>query len=231
MNFRKQTKKMRSTPSYCIFIYSFRKFAFRISTLLFSPLVLSGDNQKQTVRDTNQHLPTFQIWKFEKKASYPRLGRQKGVRIDFLDVWEILEDPCTSGSNSGFLITYTQNFVAVSLINYPQREILTAPKRKVFTTVQYRGMDTTAKSCPGLCCTYSIPLGSLPGSCSSTCIFAPHQYCYVYWVWQLTDSAVQRRASELPHLCGQPCIWWRYTSVNTSILYRGIHFWKHFSDF
>ena len=31
------------------------------------------------------------------------LGRQKGVRIDFLDVTEVLEDPCTGGSNSGFL--------------------------------------------------------------------------------------------------------------------------------
>ena len=93
--------------------------------------------------------------------------------------------------------------------------------------VQYRGMDDyiTTKLRPCLCsCTYSIPLGALPVSCLSACIFAPHQYRYIYWVWQLTDSAILRRALELPHLCGQPCIWWRYTSVNTSISYRDLKY-------
>ena len=54
-------------------------------------------------------------------------------------------------------------------------------KACVYSTVQYRGMDTAAKLCPYFCCcTYSISLGSLPVSCKSACISAPHQYRYVY---------------------------------------------------
>ena len=57
----------------------------------------------------------FLFGKFKKGVFYQGLGRLKGVRIDFLDVTEVLEDPCTVCSNSDFLMYTIQNYVAVTL--------------------------------------------------------------------------------------------------------------------
>ena len=59
------------------------------------------------------------------------LSRQNGGRIDFLDVSEVLEDPSTGDSNSGFLIYIYTKFVSKDSRSHPELSLL----KRVYTEV------------------------------------------------------------------------------------------------